>query len=278
MPSPDRGYGVTEVARLVGASRDWVRRFARDGHLEATRDERGHYRLTFRDLLMLRTARRLCDEVTPRRLRRAIRLLDAQLPKPLSEADVRMTAEGGRLAVSDGARRWLPETGQLLMPLEPPGADEATVHAIGPADIRESWRRAHQHYRRGVVLDDGDDDQAAFDAYLECLQLMPDHHAARINIGRLYHRAGQYEEAEEQYRLALTVSPRNVTAAYNLGVVLEDQAKYEQALDAYDLAVTVDPDYADAHFNAASVCEILGLEREAIEHRARHRRLTFRTV
>ena len=51
-----------------------------------------------------------------------------------------------------------------------------------------------------------------------------------IRQGNLYYAQGQFDLAEEQYRLALRTEPDNETAKFNLANALQKQKKYDDAV------------------------------------------------
>ena len=110
-----KSYTTRDVARLLGLSEPQVRSHARD-YLAPDRGPRNTYRFSFQDLVLLRTAKALGEaRVSPRRIRRALRVLTSQLPVGRSLSAVRIASEGDRVVVRDGEAAWQPESGQLLL-------------------------------------------------------------------------------------------------------------------------------------------------------------------
>src|SRR6266705_4369459 len=115
-----RGYNSRDVARLLGLTVAQVRAFARDGFLTPPprpprpgRGARRKLQFSFQDLVILRTAKALVAARIPtRRIRHALKQLRHQLPRGRSLAELRITAEGDRIVVSDGYTAWNPESGQ----------------------------------------------------------------------------------------------------------------------------------------------------------------------
>ncbi len=273
-----KGYTVRDVARLLELSEHQVRAYARAGFLEPARGERGEYRFSFQDLVLLRTAKGLMAQRIPsRKIRRALRKLKQQLPRGRPLTAVQIVAYGDRIVVRDGRRVWDPESGQAafdfevqelarkIAPLAQRAADEAR-QAEAELDA-EDW------YELGCELEAGAIEQAR-DAYRRALELNPHHADARINLGRLLHELGYLQAAETHYRLALAVRPADATAAYNLGVVLEDQQRYDEAIQAYERALGHDPALADAYYNLARLLEQSGRREEALRYLRAYRRLT----
>jgi tetratricopeptide (TPR) repeat protein len=269
------GYRTEEVARILGLPEAEVRRMARAGFVAPRRGPRNALRFSFQDLVLLRAAAELVKaRVPPARVRRALRQLRSQLPAGRSLASVQVTAEGDGIVVRDGAARWQPETGQVVMdfevadvarrvaPIVKAAARKRTPSPLGP----EGW------YQWGCDLEDGAPAEAKA-AYRKALELDPAHGGAHLNLGRLLHEAGDLREAEVHYRAALEDGRHRALAAFNLGVVLEDQGLTDEALFAYARAVEANPELPDAHHNLARLLEQLGRKADALRHLATYRRL-----
>lgn len=71
---------------------------------------------------------------------------------------------------------------------------------------------------------------------------------AVYNIGRLYEKRMQPEEALRYYKEAVRLQPAYASAYYRMGQVLETQKRGDEAREAYGKAVEKDPDMAEAHF------------------------------
>ena len=273
-----KGYSTGDVARLLGLSQAQVRSYVRAGFLSPERGARGALSFSFQDLVFLRTARALAvARVAPRRIRKALARLRQQLPDGRPLTAVRIAMEGSRIVVEDGARRWQPESGQILFDFGV--ADLAKK--VAPM-VRRAFREAQEEggefsaddwYEWACELEPGSPGEARA-AYRKALELDPAHADAHVNLGRLLHESGDPQAAEPHYEAALAARPEDATAAFNLGVALEDLGKIPEALLAYQKAVKVDPGNADAHFNAAALAEKLGRAAEALRHLRTYRKLT----
>jgi tetratricopeptide (TPR) repeat protein len=270
------GYTAADVARLLDLSAGQVRAWARDGLVGAGRGARGEYRFSFQDLVLFRVARELLGAHVPRRrIRRALASLKGRLPTGRSLSALRIGAEGDRVVVHDGARRWNPESGQLHFTFDVADlAREAAPLARAQARAARSQGglSADDWYDLGCDLEAPAPDEAR-QAYERALALEPAHHEAHINLGRLLHEGGDPLGAEAHYRAALSARPEDATAAFNLGVALEDLGRPADALAAYEQALAADPSLADAHYNAAGLCERLGRHEEALRHLMRCREM-----
>ncbi|HEX5136302.1 MAG TPA: tetratricopeptide repeat protein [Planctomycetota bacterium] len=270
------GYSAKDVARLLDLSPAQVRSLVRDGCVEGKRGARGEYRFSFQDLVLLRVARELRGaRVKPRRIRRALSALRERLPVGRSLSALKIGAEGDRVVVHDGTKRWNPESGQLHFAFEVKdlARDAAPLARAQARAARDRELSAEDWYELGCDLEAPAPSEAR-EAYARALAIDPHHVEANVNLGRLLHEAGDAAGAEARYRVALAACPEDATAAFNLGVALEDQGRLEEALDAYRRALAADPRSPDAHYNASGLCERLGKREEALRHLRSYREMT----
>jgi len=277
-----KGYNSRDVARLLGLTVAQVRGFARDGFLtpapSAGRGRRGGLQFSFQDLVILRTAKALVAARIPtRRIRRALKKLRLELPRGRSLAELRITAEGDRIMVSDGETAWNPESDQTHLDFAV--SDLATRAAPIARRTAQAARAAagdldaDDWYELGLELEAVEPAEAR-DAYRRALELDAHHADAHVNLGRLLHEEGLVQEAERHYRLALRENPGHATAAFNLGIALEDLDRPGDAVEAYRGALALDPRLADAHYNVARLYEKGGKKAAALRHLSIYRRLT----
>src|SRR6266571_6734850 len=161
-----KGYNSRDVARLLGLTVAQVQAFARDGFLTPTprpgRGARRKLQFSFQDLVILRTAKALVAARIPtRRIRRALKQLRRQLPRGRSLAELRITAEGDRIMVSDGYTAWNPESGQThldfavsdlgVMGIELQGTPVRLPRLAGLGGLELD--EARDAYRRALELD-----------------------------------------------------------------------------------------------------------------------------
>src|SRR6266576_1457461 len=236
-----KGYTSRDVAKLLGLTVAQVRGFARDGFLtppsRSGRGTRRKLQFSFQDLVILQTAKALVAARIPtRRIRHALKQLRHQLPRGRSLAELRITAEGDRIVVSDGYTAWNPESGQTHLDFAV--SDLATRAAPIARRTAQAARAAEgdldaaDWYELGLELEAVEPGEAR-DAYRRALELDAHHADAHVNLGRLLHEQGMIEEAERHYRLALRESPDHTTAAFNLGIALEDLNQPGDAIEAY---------------------------------------------
>ena len=93
--------------------------------------------------------------------------------------------------------------------------------------IAELPEDAQAHYKYGRELSrTGNHDSEAITELRQALVLDPNHAAARLALGVVYHRRGQHELAEAMYISAVEAEPRLVRAWLNLGMALEPNTWY----------------------------------------------------
>jgi tetratricopeptide (TPR) repeat protein len=271
-----RAYSTSEVAELLGESPARVRAFARAHFVSPSRTSGGHYRFSFQDIVMLRTAKGLAAaKLDRRRMWKALRALRDQLPADRPLSSVRVLAEGDRVLVREQNSVWDPESGQTILDFSisdlavkvAPMVKDAAAAAKAEASTGDEW------FFLGLEFDQVGARDDACAAYREALNIDAKHVNARINLGRLLHNNRSYQQAEELYREALRIDPSNSVAAFNLGVALEDQGAVQEALETYQHALAVDPTIPDVHYNIARLYEHQGNAQAAQHHFAKFRAL-----
>jgi DNA-binding transcriptional MerR regulator len=262
-------FTTREVARLLGLSEPQVRSQARAGFLTPDRGPRNGYRFSFQDLVLLRTARELAQaRVPPRRIRRALCGLAAELPSGRSLSELRITAEGDRVVAHDHGSAWNPESGQLQIDFDLTrlrGQTEPSPRPFAEGRCLEQNLTALEWFDLGVGLEATAPDEA-YKAYTQSLTIDPQFADAHVNLGRLLQLAGHTAAALEHYRRSLQALGTNPTAAFNLGTALEELGRWSDAISAYLRAIQADDRFADAHFNLARLYEQQGQRAEAIRH------------
>ncbi len=274
------GYTSHEVAKLLGLTVGRVRGFVRSGFLLPARGARGELRFSFQDLVLLRAAKELIAQRVPaKRVRTALKKLQAELPSGVSLSSVSISAEGKRIIVRDGRRRWNPESGQQSFSFEVAEIAER----VAPLGGRKAERaraaadslRAEDWFDLACEIEASNPAEAR-EAYRRAIELDLENAAAHTNLGRLLHEAGEVTAAEAHYRRALVIDASDLTAAFNLAVALEDAGRDEEAIAAYRRVLVSDPDFADAHYNLARLYERGDRATAALRHWKAYRKLVVR--
>lgn len=261
-------YTTRDVADMLGMSVAQVLSFVRDGLVEPARGAKGSYRFSFQDLVLLRTAGEMARAKIPvTKVRRALKNLQATLPRGKPLTAVRVTAHGDQIVVRDQDRVWEPESGQIhfdfsvgdlagkVSSLSKVRAEEARAGERGDLSASD-W------YNLGVDMEATAPDEAP-DAYRRALERDENLVDAMINLGRLLQEKGEYDEAESLYRRAMKVQPDNPLASFNLGTLLEDCGRAHDAIEAYKQAAEA---LADAHYNLARLYDVMGQRVSALRH------------
>ena len=274
-------YGVGDVEKLLRLPRSAIRSLVAAGFVTPARGPRNALLFSFRDLIVLRTARALSVANIPhRRILRALRELRSRLPEEMPLSGLSIGAFADHVVVREGLSRWMAESGQYLLAFEGDPA-QGTLRVIEPAPAPapaagEDWNM------RGADLERDNAEHAA-QAYERAIAADPMRLDARINLGRLLHELERYDEAENVYRDAFAIvrsershSDRGDAALlhYNLGVLLDDLERTDEAMGEYEAALRADPDLADGHYNLALLYEQQGRAKQALRHMSQYRRLT----
>ena len=271
-----RSYSMRDVQRVLRLSPSVTRGLIRAGFVKPARGPRRAYRLSFQDLIVLRTARALIDARIPaKRIRRSLERLRRELPASVPLSGLAISAVGDHVVVRDGERRWQADSGQYLLGLDvtvEDGTLQVVEHRPQAPAAEPAPLTARDWFAEGLTLENTDP-AAAVAAYRQAAQENPHNAAAWINLGRLLHVLGRTADAEAVYRRALEQVGRDPLLLYNQAVLLEDVGRTTAALEAYQAALAGDPNHADCHYNLARLYESLGKPQHAIRHLGEYRRL-----
>jgi tetratricopeptide (TPR) repeat protein len=226
---------------------------------------------TFYDLLQLKKVRDLrAKRVRPAAIRESLHAMQKQvagMENPLLEASA--FSVGTRVAYRHQGHSVEPIAGQFVMEFGPVGTVLSTgsgsksnkVQPIGHFDT------VCELFTRGVAMEEHPSTHdEAIRAYLQILEIEPDHAAAHINLGTIYYNRQDFVTAERHYRSAISSDPRYALAYFDLGNVLDETGRIADAIVAYNTAVQLAPTYADAHYNLALAYERSGEARRALAH------------
>ncbi len=286
-------FSTSDAARILQATEASVRNWARLGGLLAEPGPGGHSEFTFQQLLLLRTTRGLLEAGIPaRRVKRVWSSLRRQLAADLPLTSVRILADGARAVAWDENASWQPDSGQFLLDFnagEIAGRAEipTTLTVIGsrsarepgaeisaPTSVGEATAPSAEHWFELASELEETSPLEARQAYMQAITADPGLADAHLNLGRLYHEAGELGKAEAEYQRAVQCDPGDATAHFNLAVLLEDRGRPDEAIQAYTQAIARDPDGgADAHYNLGLLLEARGRRDDAMRHLMAARRL-----
>lgn len=223
--------------------------------------ERSHRFYNFRDLISLRTLKKLVEEGIPaNRVRRSLAALEEKLAQaPASLSELRVLCDGGEVIVERGGARLEPISGQFVLNFDTrelrdsvrvmtgKPAEHCAATALGYESGEMSRAQAIEAYERAFHAGQGSTDTL-------------------IDCGTLYYEEGNLEKAAECFRQTLLLDPENALAHFNLGSVLDESGYVDAARQHLRQAVRLNPIYPDAHYNLAFVCEKLKAYAEAHQH------------
>lgn len=264
-------FGARDVERTLGLSRAVIQALVRAGFVSPARGPRNAYRFSFRDLVVLKTARELSlAQVPPRRIAQALRRLRHNLPDDVPLSGLRIYADGDRVTVREGTRRWRADSGQYLLDFEVRQAGEGV--AVVPHRTAARHADADRYFDQACRLE-GTHPAMARSAYRHALAIEPAHAPAAANLGRLLHLEGALNEAEHVYRAGIACCGPDALLLFNLAVLLEDREQFVEARAAYEAAIDAQPDLADGHYNLAMLLESMGHRQQALRHLKHYRKL-----
>lgn len=273
------GYRTQEVAELIGLTPRRVRHFVDRGLIQPGRGSGGEYRFSFRDMVLLRTAKRLFDaDVSSRRALAAL----AQVKAAFGGTDAALSAkrievEGSTVLVRDEGRLWEAETRQGRFPfsLEPLAGEVRKLEplprkaaATETADALFEELDSDDWYNLALDLEEAEPIRAPA-AYRRALALNPNNADAHVNLGRLFQVQGDLKNAKRHYQLAVQAVPKHQLAIYNLGTVFDELDEYDMALRYYSEA----PSIPDAHYNQARIFDLRGDHVASARHMRQYRTL-----
>jgi tetratricopeptide (TPR) repeat protein len=262
-------YGVRDVERLLRLPRSTIRALIAAGFVSPARGPHNAWLFSFQDLIVLRTARALAAaKVPPKRITKSMKELRRHLPSAMPLSGLNICAVGSRVVVKEGGYRWQADSGQYLLAFEgdPASGTLSAIERNGVDPSPEEW------FDKGVALE-GEDAEAALQAYQRAVAANPALLKARLNLGALLHELGRLAQAERAYRDAIVACGSDPPLMYNLGVLLDDMDRKSEAREAYEAALRGNPQMADCHYNLALLCEELDRPKEAIRHMAHYRKL-----
>lgn len=218
----------------------------------------------FPDLVALKTLKRLRELRIPvGKIKAAVASLKLRLEdidRPL--AQLRMTAEGRRIAVHISGSRMEAMSGQLLFDFGEKEIEKLRAFPMKPEPAPEPARpvideeKAEFWFQRGLALEEtGAPAAAAIEAYGKALEANPAAPGALVNLGTILFRQKKFRPAREHYLRAIAADPEYPLAHFNLGNLADEQGEFDEARRHYLEAIRLNSRYADAYFNLALLSE-----------------------
>lgn len=268
---PEHAYTLRSVQSLLGISRHDLLSLIEAGFIEPARGRRNEMRLSFRDVVLLRTAYQLrASNIASRKIVRALEKLKGGLPEGLPLSSVRLAAVGSEVAVRDRNKHWVAETGQLLFDFEETHEEggEVATHVATQETVKsyllEATQLVHTKPRDAEAL------------YRKVIEVSPEPiYEAYANLGHLLCEVeNRYVEAVDILDAGLQHFPEDELLHFNRAVALEDLGKTNDAIVEYERCLELAPSEADAHYNLARLFDGKGDLQSALRHWNAYRRLT----
>jgi tetratricopeptide (TPR) repeat protein len=196
-------YTVREISRQFGLSEHSIRRWTREGVIQAIPSQDAELRYDFHALTQFRRAREL------RNLGLSTRQIEAEL--------------GGQLNL-------FPEKGgQLIqLPIRLSPFEEALIlHEQGDQRAVEMYQKAIRggeciadaYCNLGILDYEANNIPCAFDQFTKALRHDPRHFEAHFNLAHLYFEAGDFRLARLHYDISAMIEPGSASVHFNLGLI-----------------------------------------------------------
>ena len=122
--------------------------------------------------------------------------------------------------------------------------------SVGFDSLDKSYRAAYHHGLAKAFAQAGRTDEAMAE-YEEAVELKPDDHVARGDLGNLLRERGQLDRAVAMLRAAARAEPANAVVNDQLGRALAEGGRPREALPYFQTAVRLRPERADLRHNLA---------------------------
>ena len=99
--------------------------------------------------------------------------------------------------------------------------------------------------------------------YKEAIKINPNLAEVHYNLGVLLERLKRHDEAEKEYREVIKINPNYMAAHYNLGNLLADLKRYDEAEKEYRETIRINPYFVQAHYNLGNLLKALKRYNEA---------------
>jgi tetratricopeptide (TPR) repeat protein len=100
----------------------------------------------------------------------------------------------------------------------------------------------------------------------KAIKIKPDFHEAYYNMGVVYAKLGEHQQALEAYQKAIKIKPDKYETYNNMGVVYAKLGKHQQALEAYQKAVEIKPDKYETYYNMGNAYDAMKNFDKAIDN------------
>lgn len=117
---------------------------------------------------------------------------------------------------------------------------------------------AEEHYNLGMIYGRQEKFNQAIQEYEMAVRLQPDHVMAHFKIALAYHSQDMLQKAEEKYLQVIEIFPRSALAYNNLGMIYENRGDLLKAEEFYIKASDAHPLLPDPHYNLGNLFAMQG--------------------
>ena len=100
--------------------------------------------------------------------------------------------------------------------------------------------------------------------WTDTLRVSPNSRPAHFNLGSVYLRVGQFDEATTQFQAAVALDPGSAQIHYDLGLALSHRGQLDEAMAQFQKAIQIDPQFAGTHNHLGSILLQKGKSDEAM--------------
>jgi tetratricopeptide (TPR) repeat protein len=160
-------------------------------------------------------------------------------------------------------------TGEKIVDVVKFSTEPVTREELG--EVRTRLREASRHVRRGDALAAKGSLEAAAAEYAQALTLQPDA-AVHRRLGQCQQGRGRTDDALREYEKAVRLDPEDADARLLLGVLRHRRGDFGRAADGYRRVLKIRPGWALARLNLATALLDRGDAVQALEeYRQAHR-------
>lgn len=113
----------------------------------------------------------------------------------------------------------------------------------------QSSNSAQHYFNLGNAYSENNNQQLAIDAYLQALDIDPNHIGSLNNLADEYEHSGEADKAHELFHYLTSLQPANPLSHFNLGNFFLRQNQHIEAAKCYEKAIEKDSEFVDAYYN-----------------------------
>jgi tetratricopeptide (TPR) repeat protein len=131
----------------------------------------------------------------------------------------------------------------------------------------ETGNKAELYFQRAIILENLGKNDAAKDAYIQCIAHEPEHLNALLNFAALLYRLSYHKASILAYEQAFKFYPTNIFILNALGKIYLIDKKLDLARQYFEKTLQLDPNNIEAHKGLGSLFMALGDVEAAEPHK-----------